>query len=250
MYHRKYFSGSVQDRTLTRSTMNIATNSLVGEFYVKDEVVCQAIKETLEEAGVTCTYDSQNSILNIDGLAVQFLSYTYINYIYFNVKGQYIGVHSSDPFNGNNYKFCVTLKGDIKSVLLIHIGYYSDPANESYGIALGRGVDIKDKENIYAVAIVQNAKATVSQFYIVKGDEIFGEYKDMIQFGQQILNVAQLNGNGTEITLIECTAKPGRFKLNNCYFGPDVLSNNEFFNIDGDIYYKLSNSVLVKCSNE
>lgn len=250
MYHRKYFSGAVQDKNLTRSTINIANNSLVSEYYVRDEVVCQAIKETLEEAGIACTYDSQNSTISIDGLTVQFLSYMYVSYIYFNVNGQQVGVHTTDPFNGNSYKFYVTLKGDIKSVLLINIGYYSAPAYENLGIAIGKGVDIKDQEGIHVVSDIGNAKAAASQFYIVKNDEIFADYKIMVQFGQQISNVTQLNGNGTDITLVECVAKPGRFKIDNCYFGPDILGNDEFFNIGGAIYYKLSNSVLVKCTNE
>ena len=69
-------------------------------------------------------------------------------------------------------------------------------------------------------------------------------------FGGVITSIDDLNNGGTEVTLVECVAQPGRFKLDNSYFGNNVLSNNEFYNIGGEIYYKISSNILIKCVNE
>lgn len=120
--------------------------------------------------------------------------------------------------------------------------------DEQNGISLGHGIDLKTGDKIRVIHCI--SAAANSNFFIIKDDEIFTDYKNAITFGQQISNVTQLNENGSEITLVECIAQAGRFKLNNCYFGHAALVNKEFYNIDGDIYYKLSNNILVKCFPE
>lgn len=249
MYYRKYFAGSVEDAKLTRTVVDIATKGNRTEYYVIDDVVCKAIKETLEDAGVSCAYASENSVLQIDGLTVQFLCYSSATHIYYNVNGANIGNQTSNPFSGNNYKFYVTLKGDIDSVLNIAIGTYSSPTSESYGISIGKGKDLKDGLQIRATSNISNLTTNYS-FYIVKNDEIFRDNKGLIIFGGIITHISSLDGNGTEVTLVECVAQPGRFKLDNSYFGNAALTVDTFYNIGGDIYYQRSKNILVKCVNK
>lgn len=250
MYYRKYFAGSVENVSLTRTTVDISSNTNRTEYYVVDDVICRAIKETLEDSGIACTYTSDNSTLVIDGLTVQILRYA--NSLYYNMNGLVPLIINATslttyPFSGNNYKFYVTIKGDSDSVLNISVGSYNAP-NAEYGLSIGKGKDLKDDQEIRAVNSLTNSMNN-SLFYIIKGNQIFQEYKNAITFGYALTSVTQLNGNGTDVTLIECVAQPGRFKLNNCYFGITYLTNNEFYNIGGDIYYKLSNNILVKCVN-
>lgn len=247
MYYRKYFAGSVENANLTRSTVWIENNTNKTEYYVQSDVVCRAIKDTLEDMGITCTYTSENSVLVIDGLTVQILRYS--SYLYCNANGICIGYLGNSPFSGNNYKFYITLKGDIDSVLYICIGYYSNPTNELGGFMIGKGKDLKDNSQIRVASTYDDIKS-YSRFYIIKNDEILECYKQKVVFGGSIASIADLNNGGTEVTLVECVAQPGRFKLDNCYFGNDVLSNGEFYNIGGGIYYKLSNNILIKCVNE
>lgn len=246
MYYRKYFAGSVENANLTRSTVWIANNLSYTEYYVQSDIVCRAIKETLEDMGITCTYTSENSVLVIDGLTVQVLRYS--SYLYYNANGIDIGNLSNTPFSGNNYKFYITLKGDIDSVLYIGIGYYSVPSNELGGFMIGKGKDLKDNSQIRVVAAYNDVKS-YSQFFIIKNDEILEGYKQKVVFGGVLTSITDLNNGGTEVTLVECVAQPGRFKLDNCYFGNAVLLNEEFYNIGGAIYYKLSNNILIKCVN-
>ena len=247
MYYRKYFAGSVENANLTRNTVDISNNSSRTEYYVQSDVVCRAIKETLEDAGITCTYTSENSVLVIDGLTVQVLRYS--SYLYYNANGICIGYLGSAIFSGNNYKFYITLKGDIDSVLYICVGYYSAPSSELGAFAIGKGKDFKDNSQIRVTATYDDIKS-YSRFYLIKSDEILEEYKQKVVFGGVLTSITNLNNGGTEVTLVECVAQPGRFKLNNSYFGNAVLLNEEFYNIGGEIYYKLSNNILIKCVNE
>lgn len=248
MYYRKYFAGSVDDASLTRNVVNISNNSVSTEYYVQDDVVCRAVKETLEDMGITCTYTSENSTLSIDGLTMQIIRVS--NTIYYNANGIVFGDSTSLPFSGNYYKFYVTLKGDIDSVLMVSIGYYSNPYYDLYGFCIGKGKDLKDGSPIRVVSKIADSVSNSSFFYIIKNDEIFADYKNKVQFGQAITNIQALNGKGTEVTLVECVAQPGRFKMDNCYFGNAVLSNGEFYNIGGDIYYKPSINYIIKCVND
>lgn len=248
MYYRKYFSGSVENANLTRNTVDISNNSNKTDYYVVSDVVCRAIKETLEDVGITCTYSSENSMLVIDGLTVQILRYS--NYLYYNANGVNIGTQNTNPFSGNSYKFYIILKGDIDSILNISIGHFTGPATEINGFSIGKGKDLKDGGQIRAVSTISSSTGSNSNFYVIKNDKIFPDYKSLITFGGNITNLSSLNGNGNDVTLIECVAKPGRLKLDNCYFGNDVLSSNEFYNISGEIYYKQSNNILAKCPNE
>ncbi len=246
MYYRKYFSGTVESINLTK-TITTFNNGPQIHYYVIADTVCHAIKETLEDVGISCLYDDQNSILTVDGVTVQ-IHAPGTAQIYYYVKGQSLSYTNQSPFSGNNYKFYVILKGDIDGILNISFGNYSAPANEGIGISIGKGVDLKDGKEIRMIQTIANAINANS--FILKDDEIFVDHKTNLVFGQQITNVPQLNGNGSEITLIDCIAQVGRFKLNNCYFGHAALTNQEFYNIGGDIYYKLSNNILVICSSD
>ncbi len=249
MYYRKYFAGTVENAGLTKSIVDISDSRYSrSDYYIKSGTICNAMRETLGEAGISCEYSEQNSTLNIDGLTVQFLCYGNVNYVYYNANGAQLGNQSVSPFNGNNYKFYITLKGDIESILIIYIGIYANPAIEGYGIAIGKGRDLKDGEQIYTAGSLVDA-VNNSRFFILKNDKILEDFKGVVNFGFQMTNDLNLNGSGTEYTLVECIAQPGRFKLDNCYFGSPMLSNGYFYNIGGDIYYKLSNNIVAKCTS-
>lgn len=247
MYYRKYFAGSAEDSMLTRKLVVISNSSTASEYYVRSDVICRAIQETLEDVGISCIYDNQNSTIMIEDLTIQISTYNNSANVLYNINGLSVGTQTKHPFNGSNhnYKFYVTLKGDIDAILNISIGSYSTPQDETNGISIGKGKDMKDGQSIRTVCTIP----TVSNgnCYVVKDDEIFQDYKSLIAFGGSISNVSSLNGNATEVTLVECVAKPGRFKLDNCYFGNDALTIYEFYNIGGEIYYKIANNILVKC---
>ncbi len=251
MYYRKYFAGTIESNSVYKNIQNIATNRSTNYYYNQTDVLCAAIKSTLEEAGIACAYNPEASILNIDGVSIQIYVFNQNGYIGYYANGITLyenSLNGANPFSGLNYKFYVMLKGDVDSVLNIYVGKFSDPACELYGISVGKGTDLKDGEQIHLVASYTNASGT-SSLYVIKHDQIFADYKSAIIFGMQLTKIMQLNGNDTEITLVECVAQPGRFKLNNCYFGSASLNNNEFYSIGGEIYYKLSNNILAKCIN-
>lgn len=247
MYYRKYFSGTISSNTDYRATLSIANNANQNNYYNQTAVICQAIKSTLEDVGILCEYDAETHIFQIEGISLQVLCTTNAGYIAYSANGKSIGSQSYSPFSGTNYKFYVTLKGDKDGMLQVFIGQYSNPAAETYGFVMGKGIDLRDGQNIRVV--FGGGISGIGSVYILKNDAILAEYQNTVSFGQRISYHNDLNDNGKEVTLVECVAQLGRFKLENCYFGQASLTVNEFYNIGGDIYYYISQNILVKCVN-
>ena len=248
MYYRKYFSGSIESNTAYRLVQNIVNTANTYDYYNQTDVVCSAIKSTLEDVEIQCEYDETSRTLVIDGVTIQILVYNQNGYIGYYANGITLGQVTYTPFSGLNYKFYVTLKGDKDGMLQIFIGYFSIPAAEVYGFVIGKGTDLKDGQDIRVAS--GNNISSVGAVYILKNDAILPECKTQITFGQQFTYDSVLTNSGKEITLVECVALPGRFRLNNCYCGSGGLTVGEFYNIGGDIYYYISKNILVKCVSE
>lgn len=250
MYYRRYFAGTIASNTQCRSAKVISTGGNTQNYYNQTDVLLSAIKQTLEDMGIQCEYGNSDGILVIDGCTVQLLVSSSNSYILININGlQCANLTNSSylPFSGLNYKFYVTLKGDIDGILKICIGAYSSPQYEQIGFAIGKGTDLRDNTEI---RVVTASLSNLTVFNVLKNDRILQEYTGTIYFGWIIQNLAALNNSGAEVTLVECVAQPGRFKLNNCYFGNASLTNDTFYNIGGDIYYAISSNILVKCVND
>lgn len=254
MYFRKYFAGNIESNSVTSTIKSISNNANITTYINQTKVLCNAIFETLLEAGISCQYNEENYTVIVDGLPVQFLVTVSSGIAYCHVKGvtgfYFTGNGASVvPFNGLNYRFYITLKGDIDSFLKIFIGTYNSPSVESYGIAIGKGIDLRDEVEIRVINNVSAFKASNSYGFIIKEGNVLADYTSTVSFGFQIANVSALNNSGLEVTLTEAMSQAGRFKLNNCYFGNAALAEDYFYNIGGDIYYAVNNLLLAKCVN-
>ena len=247
MYHRKYFAGSVENASEKKTVQSILSpNATLNIEYVKSNIICQAIHETLQEVNISSIYDEENCVLEINGLTIQI--YQISCSIFYNVNGKAIGYESNNIFSGDNYRTYITLKGDKDSVLMIHIGSYSSPSSELYGITICKGTDLNDKSEIHLIHTMTNSKA--SSFYIIKEDKITDLIINSLKFGQKLSNNSALNGNGVYVTLSPCISEAGRFKINNCYIGNSQLMVDSFYNIGGKCFYTFSDNILVKCVNQ
>lgn len=247
MYYRRYFAGKISSNTAYKSISDISGGS-VYNYYNQTNVLLSAIKQTLEDVGIQCECREADAILVIDGVTVQ-LVYNGVNAHRISVNGKKLYDFSSGnaAFSNLDYKFYIILKGDIDGILQICIGYYSSPSSEACGIAIGKGVDLRDGLEIRVVRS-GNIHAAYS-FFVLKNDRMLENYNADVPFGYILTNVPDLNNKGAEATLIECVAQPGRFKLNNCYLGNAALTAGYFYNIGGDIYYCISSYIMVKCVN-
>lgn len=249
MYYRRYFAGTIASNTAYKTITGIGGGNIYN-YYNQTDVLLSAIKQTLEDVGIQCECSEAEAILVIDGVTVQVGCYQSAGGIKISINGKSITDYNGAgyiPFSSTSYRFYITLKGDIDGILQIYIGAHSTPQQESMGIAIGKGVDLRDGTEIRVVAA--GGITNINSFYVLKNNRILDEYNNTVVFGIQISNIAGLNNNGAEATLVECVAQPGRFKLNNCYFGNATLTANSFYNIGGDIYYVISNFILVKCAN-
>lgn len=244
MYYRKHFIGEIEN-SKTAKTIKGLNNTNVSTYYLINDVICKAIKETLEDVNISCDYDDQAYILTIDSVSVQILSLPN-NIISYCINNQNGGITESLVFlNGDKYNFCITIKGEIDSILKISIGFYSSPESETNGFTIGKGTDLKDGTQIRVWE--RNSNALNSSFFVIKDNECILNKNILFGFQLNTTLVSSTIISQNEITLVECIAQIGRFKLNNCYFGNRILTNNSFYNIDGEVYFQLSNSILVKC---
>ena len=249
MYYRRYFAGTIASNTVYKTITGVGGGTIYN-YYNQTNVLLSAIKQTLEDVGIQCECREAEAILVIDGVTVQVGCYQSAGGIKISITGKSITDYNGAgyiPFSNTNYRFYVTLKGDIDGILQIYIGAYGAPQQEANGIEIGKGVDLRDGMEIRMVNA--GGVTNISNFFVLKNDRILDDYNTVVTFGLQLANVSGLNNNGAEVTLVECVAQPGRFKLNNCYLGNAVLAVNNFYNIGGDIYYALSNYILVKCAD-
>lgn len=249
MYYRRYFSGTVLSNTEYRVIKNIGTGRNINNYYNQTNVLQSAIKQTLEDVGIQCEYDTSDGVLVIDGVKIQIVAYNSNPHIAFIVNGKELTFinGSSYTFSAKNYRFYITLKGDIDGILQIFIGLYNTPQAEIYGLSIGKGTDLKDGTEVRVV--LSGTIVSENQFYVLKNNNIIDGIDTTVEFGQKISNIAAVNNNGTEVTLVDCVASPGRFKLNNCFFGNLCLPANVFYNIGGDIYYQIGSTILIKCTS-
>lgn len=250
MYYRRYFSGTISSNTVYRVIKNIATGANTNNYYNQTGLLQSAIKQTLEDVGILCEYGTGDGILQIDGATLQICCSAQNGGINFYTNGitlQSIS-NSYGSFSGTKYNFYVTLKGDIGGILQVFIGLFNNPQAESVGFLIGKGKDLKDDTEVRVVA--SGNLSNVNSFYVLKNDRILEGYNTAVEFGQALTNVPALNNSGSDVTLVACVAKPGRFMLNNCYFGNASLAVNNFYNIGGDIYYAMTANILVKCEND
>lgn len=248
MYYRRYFAGRLESTTGYKTISDIGGGN-VNNYYNQTNVLLSAIKQTLEDVGIQCECREADAILVIDRVTVQFV-YTGVNTYRISVNGEKLADVASggSSFSNADYRFYVTLKGDIDGILQIFIGWYTNPTGEGIGIAIGKGVDLRDGIEIRGVRGGSYANSP-EYLSVLKNDRILENYNKEVAFGYPLTNVPDLNNKGTEVTLVECVAQPGRFKLNNCYFGNNALQAGYFYNIGGDIYYVMNNQIMVKCVN-
>lgn len=250
MYYRKYFAGTFENATETKSIKKISNNTNITVYSSQSHVLCSAIQSTLHDAGITCTYSQEDYCLTIDGVTIQ---------IYLSKNGNYYcpypSIHGLEMnflnnswchISSSDYKFYIVLKGNIDGLLKIIIGGSIAPASEYYGVVLGKGLDLKDGTEIRTACTI-SSNGTGSAFFILKDDKIFEDCKTAVNFG---FSFSKNEAFGTDVTLVEAVAQAGRFKLNNCYFGHAALIVDYFYNIGGDIYYCAASNILVKCKNE
>lgn len=248
MYYRKYFAGTLENATGTKSIKKISNNTNITVYSSQSHVLCSAIQSTLHDAGITCTYSQEDYRLTIDGVTIQIYQLKNgSNYCpYLSIHGLEINFLNTTWISNVDYRFYITLKGNIDGLLKIIIGSYTAPGSEYYGVVLGKGMDLKDGTEI-RTAYAYSSTGTGSAFFILKDDKIFEDCKTAVNFGFSFSRNAAF---GTDVTLVEAVAQAGRFKLNNCYFGHAALMVDYFYNIGGDIYYCAAPTILVKCKNE
>lgn len=247
MYYRRYFAGTIASTTAYR-TITALNGGNQSNYYEKTNVLLSAIKQTFEDVGIQCECRDTEAVLVIDGVTVQAF-FNSSGYISCSINGYTLATLNSNlPFSKEQYRFYITLKGNIDGILQICIGGYSNPQAETSGFIIGKGVDLRDGKEIRV--IVNGGISNPNQFYVLKDDKILEDYKNAVAFGYLCLtNVPGLNNNGADVTLVECVAQPGRFKLNNCYFGNAALTVNNFYNIGGELYYVMTANILVKCTD-
>lgn len=249
MYFRKYFEGSLPSNASGSVTIN-GTTTKKTVYTTQTQVINNAIKETLQEAGIECGYTGADTgyVLTVLGAQIQLLSLSSNGCISLYRKGNasemFTAASSAATFSGLNYKFFVSLLGDPKGILVIYLGNYSSPAALGYGVSIFQLTDLRDGSRKIGVSTYSPSSVYV---YTETGDIVGGI--NSLSF-QNLVNNVDLTQNGARIPLVESIDTTGFFSVRQCYRGHGGLAANNFYNIGGDIYMQFYILFLIKCTTE
>lgn len=263
MYYRKYFEGGpITASDTVKVTFGICSTqySVLSQ---QSRVIGNAVAEVLREAGMNAYYNEEQYILYPNrekglGIGIFKLAMGTISYVIFSsddtsnylVTGSagvayqpfYIGSNSD---NGK-YKFYVTVIGEPKGWLRIHIGTYSVPASMSYGFGIGYGKDIRDNRQVGYLVV--NPANTTSAFYVRHTDDC--SLVDGIAYSGTVkFSAAAVTGQANVLVLINAYDSSGYLTMDNCYLGCQALISGatSFYMINGVEYYYPNTNMLVKC---
>lgn len=254
MYFRKYFEGTEPYYNSYQNIYINGTSTTKKVYTYQTHIINEAIKETLLAAGIECDYGGieDKCILRIGGFPVQLLVASNVGNIALyrngNANPVFTAGTSYGTFSGANYKFYVSLLGDPKSILVITLGYYSNPTNLLYtGIMIAKIIDLRDGSKKIGVA---SAGSSAVYIYYESGEPL--DEIEILNFQGASYN-ANLCKNGSLIPLLESIDTTGFFKIEQCYRGTSgLLANYNFYNIGGEIFMQPGSSFiyLIKCTTE
>lgn len=159
MYIRKYFTGTSTNATKT-TTFGANTTS-VTVYSDKSNVIGRAVEYILKKAGLTNAYYDSNKFLIYPDRNHGFCFGFYMSAAErmtkivpsMNFTTNFSTNSSSganyQPFSGLNYRFYVSLLGDVKTGFNILIGNYTTPDATNSGLVLARIKDISNGNDMW-----------------------------------------------------------------------------------------------------
>ncbi len=263
MYYRKYFEGGP---VTASETVKVTFGACPIQYSVlpqQSRIIGDAVAEVLCEAGMNAHYDEEQFILYPNreeglGIGIFKLAMGTISYVVFSSDSTSNSIFTSSssytyqPFNSNSgtdngkYKFYVTVIGEPKGWLRVHIGTYSVPANISYGFGIGYGKDIRDNRQVGYLVV--NPANTTSAFYVRHTDDC--SLVDGIAYSGTVkFSAAAVTGQANVLVLINAYDSSGYLTMDNCYLGCQALTSGatSFYMINGIEYYYPNANMLIKC---
>lgn len=263
MYYRKYFEGGP---VTAAETVKVTFGACTTQYSVlsqQSRIIGNAVAEVLCEAGMNAHYDEEQFILYPNreeglGIGIFKLAMGTISYVVFSSDdvSNYCVTSSSSysyqPFYSNSgadngkYRFYVTVIGEPKGWLRVHIGTYNAPTGMSYGFGIGYGKDIRDNRRIGYLVI--NPVYSTTAFFVRHTDDC--SLVDGIAYSTTVkFSAAAVTGQTNMLVLISAYDSSGYLTMDNCYLGCQALTSGatNFYMINGVEYYYPNASMLIKC---
>lgn len=263
MYYRKYFEGGPVTATETAKVTFGACPTQYSVLSQQSQIIGNAVAEVLCEAGMNAYYNEEQFILYPNreealGIGIFKLAMGTISYFVFSSDdvSNYLVTSSSSysyqPFNANSgadngkYKFYVTVIGEPKGWLRVHIGTYAAPANMSYGFGIGYGKDIRDNRR---VGFIKINPAYNSNDFLVRHTDDCSLVDGITASGIVKFSAAAVTGQPNTLVLINAYDTSGYLTMDNCYLGCLTLTAGatSFYIINGVEYYYPNTNMLIKC---
>ncbi|MDE7339925.1 MAG: hypothetical protein K2N80_05095 [Lachnospiraceae bacterium] len=265
MYYRKYFEGGPITSSETVKVTFGACSAQYNVLIEQSRIIGHAVEEVLCDAGMNAYYDDEHFILYPNreeklGIGIFKQALGTISYVVFacddiaNVfnTSSSSGGSGYQPFNVTTgadygkYKFYITVIGEPKGWLRVHVGTYNNPANMSYGFGIGYGKDIRDNRRVGYFVI--NPGYNTTSFYVRRTDD--GSLVDGIAYSETVkFSAAAVTGQTNTLVLINIYDTHGYLTMDNCYLGCSALTagTNNFYIINGVEYYYPNVNMLIKC---
>lgn len=265
MYIKKRFTGTIEDNNFRESVLE-TNGGTIFDYSNQSKVLRNAIVETFRSKNIECSSDEGTCIINVNGFKFDLL-YTSTNV--YNVRSVGMSIFqtsagtSYQPFNGNNYDFCITVAGDMKSAFNIFIGTYSSPESKNYGVFIANAVNVRKKEKRIFIrkseqvftssgceAYVRDTNGNKVEDYVRSDGSIFDslvkwssekfdyDYSYSISEFRKLVPLFPLFTNNKMYMFTSAYEKPN-------YSG---VMSSEFFRVNDKLYYTANYNMAVEMS--
>lgn len=208
-----------------------------------------------------CTYaNNQNSYSVYNGYnnngIIRAIDYHFANNYQYNTSP--FNCTGEGTFTEGDYKFCVTVKGDTSSTFLIYLGTYNNPTKEDTCLGINNfGIDKRNDNVVFSHYKYINSDTQI--FLCTREIDMMAMcYHGSEKIPSEIHTANSLSidssylrysGEDAYVVLIEqYFTSMGYIGLDKTYINPGLVTN-KFYEIDGHIYYIVTN-LCVQCTTQ
>ena len=256
MYFKKFFTGQIESNTERKSVVDdvgVSRNDYINQ----GTIVRNAVVESLVACGADAFVEGGSSVINVNGFR---FSIYYVDTmkmsIYSNTASIYLctsNSYSYQPFRDLEYRFYVTIKGNLKTSFNIYISSYTESStSETRGIGISYVTTIiKKQKRVVVRKIASEVADTGSVGYVrgIDGSLVDGQssssplnFKISIDYSNY-----EWNDLGNSIPLIPLFDLTGYCSFDGVYIRhKSLLSVKNFYNLNGRLFYAMNYHMLVE----
>lgn len=176
----------------------------------------------------------------------------YNNYTYYDIDR----FEFFESNNSNHYKFYVTIKGEPTGFYSVYIGTYASPDSMNHIFSVYNLYDPINDADMYGVQVSNTYSNRPIMLYADDLGLISIDYNSSTDTpgsttytNSSWTDVNAITSKENKIILMDAYTNKYAIKMKNSYIKNDSMASDTFYDIDGEIYYVINNSIT-KCTTQ